>query len=60
MSSFNIVVTDLREVLNEKKNNRFSPNSRIRKVWISKQHLVHKDELTVKVKVSTAREKEKN
>ena len=60
MSSFNIVAMDLRAVLNEKKDNRFSPNSRIRKVRISKQHLVHRDELTVKVKVSTARENEKN
>ena len=33
----NIATTDLREVLNEKKDERFSPNGKIRKVWILKQ-----------------------
>ena len=32
----NIVVTDLRLVLNENKDTRFSPNGKIRKVWIPK------------------------
>ena len=32
----------------------------MRKVWIPKQYLVHKDELVVKGKVSTVREKENN
>ena len=56
----NIAATDLRAVLNKKKDERFSPNARIRKVWIPKQYLVHKDELTIKGKVSIVREKEKN
>ena len=47
-------------MLNEKKDERFSPNARIREVWISKRYLVHNDELTVKGKLSTVREKEKN
>ena len=55
----NIVATDLRAVLNVEKDVRFSPNVRIRKVWIPKQYLVHKDELAVKGKVSTTKEKEK-
>ena len=60
VASVNITITDLRVVLNEKKDERFSPNTKIRKVWIPKQYLVHKDELAVKRKVSTAKEKEKN
>ena len=32
VASINIVATDLRAVLNEKKDERFSPNARIRKV----------------------------
>ena len=35
-------------MLNEKNDKRFSPNDRIRKVWIPKQRLVHKDELATK------------
>ena len=60
MSSFNIAATNMRAVLNEKKDNKISPNARIRKVWIPKQYMVHKDELAVKLKVSTTRENEKN
>ena len=56
----NIAVMDLRAFLNEKKDEKFSPNARIRKLWIPKQYLVHKDELAVKGKVSTTREKENN
>ena len=56
MASVNIAAIDLRAVLNA----RFSPNAKIRKVWIPKQYLVHKDELAVKGKVSTTKEKEKN
>ena len=47
-------------MLNENKDERFSPNARIRKVWISKRYLVHKDELIAKGKLSTARGKENN
>ena len=54
MALVNIATIDLREVLNETKDERFSPNVRIRKVWISKQYLVHKDELAVKGKVLLA------
>ena len=36
--------------MNEKKDEKFSPNVKIREVWIPKQYLVHKDELTVKEK----------
>ena len=32
VASVNIVVTDLRAILNEKKNEMFSPNVRIRKI----------------------------
>ena len=56
----NIVATNLRAVLNVKKDERLSPNSRIRKVWTPKQYMVHKDELEVKRKVFVAKEKEKN
>ena len=55
--SVNIVATGLRVVLNEKKDERFSPNAKIRKVWIPNQYLVHKNKLVVKGKMSTAREK---
>ena len=33
----NIVATDVRAMLNGKKDERFSPNARIKKVWIPKQ-----------------------
>ena len=56
----NIATTYLRPILNEKKDEKFSPNLKIRKVGIPKQYLVYKDELTIKGKVSMAREKEKN
>ena len=45
MVSVNIATIDLRVVLNAKKDGRFSPNARIRKVWIPKQFLVHRDNL---------------
>ena len=56
VASVNIATTNLRAILNEK----FSPNLNIRKVWVPKQYLVHKDELAVKGKVSTTRENDKN
>ena len=58
MASIKRVVNDLRAVLNEKKDEKFSPNAKIRKVWIHKQYLVYKDEFVVKGKVPTTREKE--
>ena len=60
VGSINIAAIDLRVVLNVKKDERFSPNAMIRKVWIPKQYLVHKDELVVKGKVSMIKEKGKN
>ena len=56
----NITAIDLRVVLNEKEDEKFSSNVKIRKLWIPKQYLVCKDELVVKGKVSTTKEKEKN
>ena len=56
----NIATTNLRAILNEKKDEKFSPKVKIRKVGIPKQYLVYKDELAIKEKVSMAREKEKN
>ena len=52
VASVNIDATDLRAVLNEKEDEKFSPNVKIRNVWIPKQYMVYKDELTVKGKVS--------
>ena len=60
VASVNIAATDLRAVLNEKEDEKFSPNVKIRNVWIPKQYMVYKDEMIVKGKVSIAREKQKN
>ena len=60
MASINIAATDLKAVFNAKNDRRLSPNSRIGKVWILKQYLVHIDELTTKRRMSAAKEKEKN
>ena len=60
VASVNIAATNWRAVLNENEDEKFSSNAKIRKVWILKQYLVYKDELTVKGKVSIAREKENN
>ena len=60
MASVNIAATDLRAFLNEKEDEKFSPNVKIRKVWIPKQYLAYKDELAVKGKVSIVKENEKN
>ena len=43
VASVNIAATDLRAMLNAKKDERFSPNAGIKKVGILKQYLVHKD-----------------
>ena len=40
-ASVNIAATDLRAVLNENEDEEFSPNVKIRKVWIPKQYLVY-------------------
>ena len=37
----------------------FSPNAKIRKVWIPKQYLTYGNDLVVKMKVSAARETRK-
>ena len=55
MASVNIVATDLRAVLNEKKDEKFFLNIKIRKVWIPKQYLVYKDGFAVKGKVFTTK-----
>ena len=59
VASVNIAATDMRVVLHEEKDERFSLNVRIRKVWIPKQYMVYKDELTIKGNMSTTKEKEK-
>ena len=56
----NIAATDLKAVLNAKNDERFSPNATIRKVWIPKHYLIHRDELAAKRRTSTTKEKEKN
>ena len=58
--SVNIAATELRAVMNDKEDEKFSPNVKIRKVWVPKQYLVYKEELAVKGKVSTTRENENN
>ena len=60
LTSVNIDVTDMKAVLNAKNDGRFSPNVRIRKVWIPKKYMVHRDELVTKRKMSVAKEKKKN
>ena len=55
-----ILFPPVASVLNANKDDRFSTNVRIRKILIPKQYMVHKDELTVKRKMSTTKEKEKN
>ena len=60
MASINIATIDLKAVLNAKNDGRLSPNARIRKVWIPKHYLVHRDELVAKKRMPTAKEKENN
>ena len=60
VASVNIATTDLRAVLNENEDEKFSPNVKIRNVWVPKQYMVYKDQLAVKGQVSTAREKQNN
>ena len=60
LASVNIATTDMRAVLNEKEDEKFSPNVKIRNVWIPKQYMVYKDEILVKGKVSRTRERKKN
>ena len=50
----------MKAVLNAKNDERFSPNVRIKKVWIPKQYLVHRDELVAKRKMFVDKEREKN
>ena len=60
MASVNIVATDLKAVLNAKNDVRLSFKAKIRKVWILKQYLVHREELIAKRRMFAAKEKEKN
>ena len=53
-TSVNIDATNLRAVLNEKEDEKSSPNVKIRKVWIPKQRLVYKDKMAIKRNVSIA------
>ena len=41
VASVNIATTNLRAILNENNDDKFSPNVNIRKVWVPKQYLVH-------------------
>ena len=59
-ATINTVATDLRAMLNAKKAERFSSSVRIRKVWIPRQYLVHKDDLATRRRVSTAKARKKN
>ena len=56
VASINIVALDLRAFLNENDDEKFSPNVKIRKIWVPKQYLVYKDKLVVKGKVSVGKE----
>ena len=60
IASVNIAATNLNIVLNAKNDGRLSFNARIRKVWIPKQYLVHRDVLAAKRIMSATKEKEKN
>ena len=44
VASVNKAATDMRAVLNENEDEKFSPNVKIRKLWIPKQYMVYKDE----------------
>ena len=60
VASVNMAANNLKVVFNEKNDGIFSINSRIRKVWIPKQYLIYRDELTAKRRIFVAKEKEKN
>ena len=47
-------------MLNAKNDGKLSHNVKIRKVWIPKQYLVHRDELAAKRIIYAAEEEEKN
>ena len=51
VASINIATTDSRAMLNAKKVGRFSPSSRVGKVWIPKQYLTYKNDLAEKGRV---------
>ena len=54
-ASVKIATTDLKAMLNVKNDGIFSPNVKIRNVWIPKQYLVHRDDLAAKRKMSTTK-----
>ena len=58
-ASINTTAFDFKAMLNAKKDKEFSPNDKIRKVWIPKQCLIYKNDLATKMKVSAARENRK-
>ena len=60
VASINIVANDLRALLNAKKARRFSPSTKIRKVWIPKQYLAYMDDLAARRRVFATREMKKN
>ena len=60
VASINIVATDLRAMLNAKKEDRLSLSVKIINVWIPKQYLVYMDDFVARRRVSTTREGEKN
>ena len=59
-TSINIAATNSRAMLNAKKARRFSPSTKVRKVWIPKQYLTYKNYWAAKGRVPTAREWKKN
>ena len=55
-ASINITATESRAMLNSKKAQRFSPRTRVRKVWIPKQYLTYRNDLATKGRVFASKE----
>ena len=60
MALVNIATTNFESHAKCKEDWEISLSVGIRKVWIPKQYLLHMDDLTVRRRVSTAKEREKN
>ena len=60
IASINIAATESKAMLNAKKAVRFSPNVRVRKVWIPKQYLTYKNDFAPKGRLSAAKEWKNN
>ena len=58
-TSINIAAIDWRAMPNAKKARRFSPNAKIRKVWIPKQYLIYKNNLAANESVCSQRKRKK-